>query len=455
MTVEVAAMNRMAVALAADSAVTVSDGTFLKTHDSAIKIFMLSQYHPIGVMVYNNASLLGVPWETIVKLFRHNLGNTSFEKLEQYGQSLISYLDHNIALFPSEVQDLYFLRLLKSEYQSIQNEAKTSLFERIQDDPRKLAKDLTDHFLESVEHAITRRLNYWTKQQTTDCFDGSIGVTIVGRLSGKISDIALGVFKDWPIEARFMQDLREIAVMLVSKNRFRSEGFSGIVIAGFGDREHFPALQHFQVGGIYGGRLKYRLIGTKSISENNPSIVEAYAYTEMVDSFLYGITSGVLDDLVESVVLVRELPRIVVDEIADILPEEQEELKRKVREASDDVADKFSQNVLVKSESRRQRIMQVIETLQLPDLAQVASTLVSLSSFQQRMSFEQETVGGPVDVAVISKGDGFVWIERKHYFREDLNHHFFKNYFHTQKGETGRHARESIKESSNIEDNSG
>jgi hypothetical protein len=42
---------------------------------------------------------------------------------------------------------------------------------------------------------------------------------------------------------------------------------------------------------------------------------------------------------------------------------------------------------------------------------------------------DPETVGGPIDVAVISKGDGFVWIKRKHYFVPELNHHFFANYF--------------------------
>jgi len=40
-----------------------------------------------------------------------------------------------------------------------------------------------------------------------------------------------------------------------------------------------------------------------------------------------------------------------------------------------------------------------------------------------------ETVGGPIDVAVISKGDGFIWIKRKHYFKAELNSQFFSNYF--------------------------
>jgi hypothetical protein len=35
-----------------------------------------------------------------------------------------------------------------------------------------------------------------------------------------------------------------------------------------------------------------------------------------------------------------------------------------------------------------------------------------------------ETVAGPIDVAVISKGDGFIWIKRKHYFSPELNPHF-------------------------------
>ncbi|HEY0631206.1 MAG TPA: hypothetical protein VGC98_04065 [Thermoleophilaceae bacterium] len=41
---------------------------------------------------------------------------------------------------------------------------------------------------------------------------------------------------------------------------------------------------------------------------------------------------------------------------------------------------------------------------------------------------ETETVSGPIDVAVISAGDGFVWIKRKHYFEAERNPQFFVNY---------------------------
>jgi hypothetical protein len=40
-----------------------------------------------------------------------------------------------------------------------------------------------------------------------------------------------------------------------------------------------------------------------------------------------------------------------------------------------------------------------------------------------------ETVGGPIDVAIISKGEGFVWVKRKRYFSLEENPHFLARYF--------------------------
>jgi hypothetical protein len=51
----------------------------------------------------------------------------------------------------------------------------------------------------------------------------------------------------------------------------------------------------------------------------------------------------------------------------------------------------------------------------------MAESLVNLTSLKRRVSLQAETVGGPVDVAVISRSDGFIWIKRKEYFRPELN----------------------------------
>lgn len=51
----------------------------------------------------------------------------------------------------------------------------------------------------------------------------------------------------------------------------------------------------------------------------------------------------------------------------------------------------------------------------------MAESLVNLSAFKLKISDSYETVGGPIDVAIISKTDGFVWIKRKLYFDKNLN----------------------------------
>jgi hypothetical protein len=32
-----------------------------------------------------------------------------------------------------------------------------------------------------------------------------------------------------------------------------------------------------------------------------------------------------------------------------------------------------------------------------------------------------QTVGGPIEIAAISKHEGFKWVQRKHYYTRDLN----------------------------------
>ena len=81
------------------------------------------------------------------------------------------------------------------------------------------------------------------------------------------------------------------------------------------------------------------------------------------------------------------------------------------------------------SRSHVQPVVSAVANLPKEELADMAESLVSLTSFKRRVTHDPETVGGPIDVAVISKGDGFIWINRKHYFDPALNHQFFANYY--------------------------
>jgi hypothetical protein len=62
-------------------------------------------------------------------------------------------------------------------------------------------------------------------------------------------------------------------------------------------------------------------------------------------------------------------------------------------------------------------------------MASLAEAMVNLTSVKRKFSAEKETVAGPIDVAVISKSDGFIWVKRKHYFDAELNPRYFVRKF--------------------------
>ena len=61
MTAIVAVLNKHAVAIAADSAATISSRNNKKVFNTANKVFTLSKYHPVAVAIYNNSEL--VEWQ--------------------------------------------------------------------------------------------------------------------------------------------------------------------------------------------------------------------------------------------------------------------------------------------------------------------------------------------------------------------------------------------------------
>jgi hypothetical protein len=83
-TAEIVIMNKEAIAMAADSAVTLSGKTDQKIFTSANKIFALSKYHSVGIMIYGSALFMGVPWETIIKIYRNKLRKKKFDTLEYF-----------------------------------------------------------------------------------------------------------------------------------------------------------------------------------------------------------------------------------------------------------------------------------------------------------------------------------------------------------------------------------
>lgn len=70
-----------------------------------------------------------------------------------------------------------------------------------------------------------------------------------------------------------------------------------------------------------------------------------------------------------------------------------------------------------------QPILQSVASLPIEELALLAESMINITSLRRKVALDVNigTVGGPIDVAIISKGDGFVWVKIKYYFDLSYN----------------------------------
>ena len=101
-------MNRNAIAMAADSAVTVGDHAAI--HNSVNKLFSLSRTAPVSLIIYANATLMTVPVEIIVKQYKKQLGDRTFPHLSNYVDDFISYIESNSKLFRFEITEQSYVK---------------------------------------------------------------------------------------------------------------------------------------------------------------------------------------------------------------------------------------------------------------------------------------------------------------------------------------------------------
>jgi hypothetical protein len=194
-------------------------------------------------------------------------------------------------------------------------------------------------------------------------------------------------------------------------------------------------LVHYWSDGYIGRRLKILRHEPVNIRMEMRSCVQAFAQSEIVSRFMEGIDPGystVLQGLFRTSLIdsnIRTFTKWTPKS------KQNSKLKSQIEKAAEKQYEAIYQKAVSFRSSRfTNPILDMVALLPKDELASLAESLVSLTSLHRRVSRELETVGGAVDVAVISKSDGFVWIKRKHYFRKELNPRFDLNYLRDIQG---------------------
>ena len=422
MTAEIAILNKSAVAIAADSAVTISAGNSQeKIFDSADKLFELSDQNPIGIMIYNTMDFMGTPLGVLVKDFRSKCNN--FETVRQAGEAFLAFLQEEGKSAPNTTKRAALVSVIKPQLEFFVDRATNRLLDKIRkaegpDDIGSFFHDsLTDSFSAAIKTLEARSSASFVGQAPSKIKLDKASRELVGEL---VRELIPSINDD------LIAIVENFITLSVRQNIF-SEGKTGIVVSGFGSNERFPSMVWYETDGLLCGHLKYRESAFIDIDrEGRRAAVMPFAQKDMIDRFLYG-----LDESIESGI--KKFCRTAIPEIADSLlarvefegDEATDMLSDQARTAEAAFLEELDKSAFEEiRRSSRTEIEDMVEFMPKPEMAKMAEALIDLTSIKRRVTRGMETVGGPVDVAVISRSEGFVWVKRKHYFPADLNYRF-------------------------------
>ena len=399
MTAEVALLNNAAVALAADSAMTLRSSG--KTY-SVQKLFALSKEHAVGVMVYNNSEFMGIPWETLINMYREVLDDEPRPTVERYLDEFLSFIVHKR------------FKTRNHEFANVLHMADAPF--------REVARNALEHpnGTNALGEEIRKAREWLQNAESTKSLTNKQVSNFLSSYRDQFNESIEQAFGEFELTARTKRSLFGLLRDLL-KSDVPTPNHSGLVIAGFGSEEFFPTLIAVTIEGTVGGKLKFDRRQKIDISRDGQSAsIVPFAQHEMVQRFMAGVDPAFLRYLGDT--MGEASTQLVIEALKGFDIECSEAQEDAVRRAALQQtahylreAEEFQEIEFVNP------IMEIVQHLPKQELADMAEALVNLTALKRRVSLEAESVGGPTDVAVISKGDGLVWIRRKQYFDREIN----------------------------------
>lgn len=404
MTSEIMILTPNAIALATDSAITIDNK---KIYNGVNKLFMLSNNPPMGIMTYNVARFFNIPFETIIKEFRKKINDKNLTKTIDFKNEFEEYL-HEIpskSPYKSSFDDKLseFIKIVSREYKDF---GKNDFFNRLHNLMLPLAP------IQLVKVNIKPEYTKYAKNELTSL----------------CSQFGFDDNQEEFLERIFNLFIFEMFV----------KSYTGVVLAGFDEDSLFPLGYSFEIFYLYDDEfICDNLKEYDILKEDIDVIVEAFAQDDVINTFLKGMDEEIKFHILN---FFNEINQNYTVDLVNLI-QSNENIDETCKKEIFAEINKFNiQNISlhIKFDQFIKELMQKnlfpiyksIGALPFDELSNLCESLIKVTSLKRKVQSDLETVGGDVDVVIITKGDGFIWTKRKHYFDRDLNPQFFdrKNY---------------------------
>jgi hypothetical protein len=430
-TAEVAIMNKLGVALAADSAATITSGApslkDQKIYNSANKLFTLSKYHPVGVMIFNSSDFMGVPWEVLIKLYRAHLGTDKFNTVREYADNLFSFIENH---WPEPESDRFYVQTTAAQIAyEIVHKSDERVKGLIKEKGSADTVDIEKCLLETMDHILKHQEDMLKE---SNCTESELS-QLLKKFQPLLDEVAGRIFGNRPFKINGKRKYRRITALIILLHPGVRK--TGLVVAGYGEEQIYPSVLEFEVTKLFSGKVASTETTDSIVSLENSAVIAPFAQSGEVRTFLEGVGGSIKDFFQGPMkdILSSSFPSALAREAKkrlDLNDEQTLALDQMANDMGLGAYREIEHTLTQISMGKYVRpVVEMLTHLPVSELATMAETFINLESFRKKVTMNAESVGGPVDVATITKGDGFVWIKRKHYFKPELNHQFFKNYF--------------------------
>lgn len=412
MTALVGVLNKRGAAIAADSAITVFGNGSSKIYNNEQKIFSLSDINPIGVMICNNLNFLTTPWALIFELFKADRGDKKFPSLTSYVEDFVEYLSSLKSLQTKEEKAVYYRNSFG-----------------------KLLEALRSIYTDKCDEELDNELVFPSDELSRKCYAYTFDILKEAIYDEEVlplfKDFSLDKFYNEVIEPNreyFEEERKQFPRMkdeewdlllnffhrILINDDFNPILATEIIFVGYGEKDIFPASQRLYVSGMVGDTVKYKIEEISEISHTSSAEIRPFAQTDVMLTLMKGVSPQSDQEYRDATI---ELEEGIITDITDLLKKEKvspsiiEKIKglsyEKVHERYMDRIENFIHDNFISG------IVTALDFFNLEEMAKMAENLIAVTNLQRHISSSEETVGGPIEVAIITKTGGFKWI--KHY----------------------------------------
>ncbi len=393
MSVGVCIINRNGIALAADSAGTLTGNKMV--YNSMNKVFALSNEKPYGAITYGCTSIHNVSIDQILKEFTIYLTDKNILDFYEIELLFVNFLKENHEYYRfNGSENILCASLIKDLVVNWGNKIKNIINE-------ENAKTKINEVLEELRTYIEGCLKIenfnvseYIQKQYASTFDLLLGM-VVPEL------------KNYTEEKDILWDL--ISQYFNLSLQRETDNSMGLFFAGYGKNDAFPKFIHLDIYTVINGELKYR-IKDKFDESNNGAKIVSLAQGDVIMTFCKGISEYFINYIPQKV------DEVITRKINSLQPECTQEQMQKVKANINGCGKEIYD--IIQSVSQEKNINPLLASVQLipiPEMAMLAENLINITSLKRTFSLDgnQQTVGGPTDVAIITKPDGFSWIKKK------------------------------------------